>query len=76
MLISIGRQKSSLTNYPEELRLLSAAAATRKPEVGPIADLAISDSDGVGESVAGKVSEVDGLFAVSKDQARTFLFFP
>src|SRR5713226_6694694 len=43
-------------------------------QVGPVADFAVSDAHQVGKTVAGQVGQIDGLRAVSKDQARAFLF--
>ena len=43
-------------------------------EVGPVADFAVANAHEVGQSVTGKIGEVDGLGAVGKNQPRPFFF--
>ena len=53
-------------------RHLGAEAAVA--EIGPVADFAVANAHEVGQSVTGKIGEVDGLGAVGKNQPRPFFF--
>ena len=59
---------------PRGVRHADFGAKTAVAEVRPVADFAVADAHNVAQAVARHVGEVDGLRAVSEDDARSVLF--